>query len=182
MAGIHDMLFDLRQMFSRDHQDVRTILRERTRRDRAGEYPRQVKGADAGKRAVALGKRFRVAVRDLDDLDDRLAGQHLAMRGREPLVVAAHHRAARAGLIDRCLQIERIPAGHCLADRVGMKFTTKHFLDACLQVRQSEMRQKPAPVLGRPRLRAGDHVLVARIDDRLESAAVVGRLQVVRAA
>lgn len=67
-------------------------------------------------RAAALGQRFGIAVADLQDFNDRLGHEHLAVRCCEPLVVGANHPAANARFVDSRLEIERIPLGHRLGD------------------------------------------------------------------
>ena len=62
------------------------------------------------------GNGFRFTVADLDDLDDRLVGQHLPMRMREPLVVGSHHAAAGTRVVDRSFELECIPLADGLRD------------------------------------------------------------------
>ena len=71
-------------------------------------------------RPLARRERLRVAVADLDDLDDRLAFQDFAVLSGEPLGVAAHHRATGAGLVDRGFEIGRIPIGNGPGNRFGI--------------------------------------------------------------
>src|SRR5450759_3821792 len=47
MARIHDMLRHLRQMLGRDHQYVGAIFGQGARRDRPGEYARQIEYLDS---------------------------------------------------------------------------------------------------------------------------------------
>ena len=103
------------------------------------------------------------------------------MRGRQPFRVAADHAATGARLVDGGLQVERVPLGDGLGDRLRVRLATENLQLPCLQVRQAEMRQNPAPVLGRPGLRDGDHLLVVLVDYVLESAGRVRFLHVGRA-
>jgi hypothetical protein len=101
---------------------------------------------------------------------------------REPFVIRAHHATTYVRLVDGRLEIEGVPLSHGLGNRLGVGLAAEQFLHPLLQVGKAEMRQHPAPVLGRPRLGDRPHRLVAFVDHGLERAVRAGALQVGRAA
>ena len=133
VARVHDVFVDLRQAVGGDHQNVSAVLGQRAPRDRA--RPGCGSGRARGCRKAAVGprERFGVTIGDLDDLDDGLAGQHLAMiRWRAiPRCVRTMPPHARASSI----AASRSSASHCrnsLADGLGLEFAAKHLLARAL--------------------------------------------------
>jgi len=106
----------------------RNVLSKGPSSHRSGQDAGQVQGTNAAQGAAAPRKRLRVAIADLDNLDDRLGSEHLAMRMGEPLAIGAHHAAAHACLVDGRLEIERIPLGHGLLYRYWIEFAAEQLL------------------------------------------------------
>ena len=182
MTRVDDMFGNLRQVLRRHHQDVGAMLGKRARRHRPGQDARQVEHTDTAQRARPIGKRLWFALAELDDLDDRLLGERLAVRVRQPFGVGAHHGAAGACFVDCLFELKRIPAGDGFGDGRGRRLAAKHLQDPGLEIWQPEMRQEPAPVAGRPRLRDPAHRLVFVVDDGREGAVRPWPPQVVDAA
>src|SRR5882762_4477813 len=114
------------------------MLSERTSRHRSGQDAGEVQGADAAQGTATLWKRLGIAFADLDDLDNWLLGEYAAMRMGEPLVIGAHHAAAYACLVDGRLEIERVPLGYGLRDRLRVGLAIEQLQHSGLQVRQPE--------------------------------------------
>ena len=172
VAGVAHVLRGLRQVLRGDHQDLRTMLRQRPRRHRPRQDTGEIQRLYPGKRALTRRHRLGRTVGDFFDLNQRPAGEVLPLRMREPLVVSPHFSATRVGLGDRVLEVVGVPFGDAVAHAFGRVLALEHPQHARAQLRQVEVWQEPATVLGRPGLGAFSHALHHRVERRRFVAAV----------
>ena len=126
MAGVVFLVADVRQVRPGDLQDVGAVLGQGAGAGRPGEDPRQVEHADARQRPIAVGKLFRRALADLDDLHQRQRGDRGGLRVPGPFVHGAHHAAGALRGDDRLLELERVPLRHRLAHRLAIFRHAEH--------------------------------------------------------